>query len=180
MTVDRFTARSIGATEQRLRGRATLPGGAALELDRAGMTLEIVDASGAQLYGIDLPGSAFVPQSRAAGARLSIRPGADPRLRRLAVSTRGEDVGVRFTIVGEGLLPPGSNAVTLKVKPPKGCGRTTALACTTGSTGVTSCTAPEERILRDRQPAPDEDAVVDRSGGLDDDPLRETGEGRRR
>jgi len=179
MTVERFAARSIGATEQRLRGRATLPGGAALELDRAGMTLEIEDASGTPLYGVDLPGSAFLPQSRAAGSRASIRPGADPTIRRLALRTRGEDASLRFTIVGKGLLPPGSNAVTLKVRPPKGCSRTKSLACTTGHTGVT-CAAPEESIVRDREPAPDEDASVGRRGGLDDDRLNDTGERRRR
>jgi len=173
MTVQRFSARSIGDTEQRLRVRATLPGGAALELDRAGMTLEIEDATGAQLYGVDLPGSAFLPQARSNGARLSIRPDADPKLRRLAVSTRGEDVAVRFTIVGEGLLPPGSNAITVKVKPPKGCGRTTALACTTRS-GVTSCTAPEETILRGRRPG-----SVTKEFDMDDDTPRDTADGAR-
>jgi hypothetical protein len=175
MTVQRFSARSIGDTEQRLRVRATLPGGAALELDRAGMTLEIEDATGAQLYGVDLPGSAFLAQARADGARLSIRPGADPKLRRLAVSTRGEDAAVRFTIVGDGLLPAGSNAVTLRVRPPKGCGRTTALVCTTRS-NITSCTAPADTITRDR-PARGERSSARELDVDDDGAPRDTADG---
>jgi len=174
--VQRFAARGIGNTEQRLRGRATLPGGAALELDRAGMTLEIADATGAQLYGVDLPGSAFLPLSRANGARLSVRPGSDPKLRRLAVSTRGEDASVRFTIVGDGLLPAGSNAVTLKVRPPKGCGRTTALVCTTRSS-LTSCTAPQDTISRDRRPTRNEGSDAKDLDVDDDDAPRDTAEG---
>jgi hypothetical protein len=151
MTVQRFSVRSIGDTEQRVRGRTTLSGGAALELDSAGMTLEIDDATGAQLYGIDLPGSAFLPQARAGGARLSIRPDVDSKLRRLAVSIRGEDASVRFTIVGDKLIPSGSNSVTLKVRPPNGCGRRTGLVCRTRGS-ITSCAAPEDTVARDRGP----------------------------
>ena len=137
MTVHRLAVRQVGEADQRIRGRATLPGGAELELDRAGLSLQIEDALGTQLYGVDVPGSAFLPQTRAASSRISMRPGTDPNLRRLAVSVRGDDVAVRFTIVGDGLVPTDSEALTLKVNASNGCGRWKTLTCTAGRTGTT-------------------------------------------
>jgi hypothetical protein len=141
MTVQRFTARNVHGSRQRLRGRVKLPGGATMELDHAGISLQIDDASGRQLYGVDVPGSAFLPQARGTRTRLSIRPDVDSKLRRLAIDQRGEDVTVRFTIVGDTLIEPESTLVTLRVNGGGGCGRTKTLSCTPGRTGVT-CEAP--------------------------------------
>jgi hypothetical protein len=174
MTVQRFALRSIGRTEQRLRGRATLPGGAAMDLAHAGMALQIDDASGAELYGVELPPSVFVPRARGAGARAAMRPGSDARLRRLAVDVRGEDAVVRFTIVGDALIPPRSDLVTLKVKGGDGCGRTKALRCTSGRTGV-MCSSPQPSSRREGGAG---DGVVDGFEMNDDDPLAETRESR--
>jgi hypothetical protein len=155
MDVQRFSARNIGATRQRLRGSATLPGGAAMELARAGMSLRIDDASGGELYGVDVPGSAFLLRARGKRVRVSIRPDADSELRRLVVDERGQDVMVRFSIIGDALIPPESTSITLAVNGGDGCGRRRTLTCNRARTGMT-CRVPQ------------------RAGRVADDPLAES------
>ena len=112
-----------------------------MDLETAGMSLEVDDAAGTVLYRVDLTPTAFEAKSRGDRTRVALKRSPDAKLRRLKLAADGDDVRVLFTIVGDEIVPTGATAITLKVEGGGGCPREAALACTPGRAQGVTCTS---------------------------------------